>query len=120
MECPQCRSTNVSHDGVFEYATCDYCNNEFYPVSLSQLRTAIQQSTAVVLPQYKNPLQIQEIQGSDSNIIIYLAGKNGGEYKLLLTAEHTGSLKRRKSGSERNQFGSRWTNGTSTWPEGLQ
>lgn len=72
------------------------------------------------LPKYKNPLQIKQIERGEKQITIYLSGQNGGEYKHILRPNHTGALKRRKSGTERNQFGSRWTNGTSMWPEALE
>jgi len=120
MQCPQCRSNKTNQDSVLEYANCRYCSNEFYPVSKEELLKAVQNATEIKLPKFKSFLDIKNIKEKDDCIIIYLDGTNGGKYKLLLCDSHIGTLKRKKSGSERNQFGSRWTNGTNMWPEVLQ
>lgn len=54
----------------------------------------------------KQPITVHNIDGRT----LTLEGKQGGEYKLTITKDGNGKLRRKKGPSERNQFGSKWTN----------
>lgn len=117
VSCPRCRSEKISHDGVLELATCEYCTNNFYPVSHDELLNAISNAESISFRQFKNPLKIRDVTDEDSLIRVHLDGRNGGEYRLKISSDYTSKLQRRKGPSERNQFGSRWTDLTGdTWP----
>lgn len=117
-QCPQCRSSKTHQPNLLAYATCEYCQNTFYPTTYDELYTHLKNTQTITLSAFKNPLTIRELDTDSPNdrFTLYLDGTHGAEYKLVINTDHTGKLYRRKSGSERNQFGSHWTNPKDTWP----
>lgn len=118
IECPQCQSTKIDQETVIDMATCEYCTNEFYPQGLDALEAFFIDKTQVTVPQRKNPLTIKEIERNCPNLILHLDGQQDGEYRLRIREDGTATLRRRKGASERNQFGTRWTDVKGdAWPE---
>lgn len=117
LVCPQCKSEKVTHPSPIDEAECDYCTNVFYPTQYPDLYKYLSRKTTVELPEFKTPLTIQSIDLAGGPVIVHLNGSQGGVYKLRLYDDATATLKRKKSPSERNQFGSKWTTvSEETWP----
>lgn len=118
--CPQCRSSDTTQESPLDYAICNYCTTEFYPQTIDDLYTLFNESTEITLPNRKTPITITTVTKNADSLTINAEGSQGASYKLILTDDHNGTLKRKKSPSEQNQFGSKWTNGKNAWPESVE
>jgi len=109
LQCPQCRSENITHTSPLGMAECGYCGEDFYPLEKTDLLHVLSDLSKLELPSFKNPLTIREVQERNVGARIFLVGMQNAEYRLdISAADGTVTLYRRKSPSERNQFGSRW------------
>jgi len=107
--CPQCRSTKTVSLGILQGQNCEYCGHQWANINGIDVDEAISIGDEIRLPdKLSNPITVREIDGRRMK----LDGNGGATYKLTITPDATGLLRRKKGSSEQNQFGSRWTNTT--------
>ena len=106
-DCPQCRSTNTESTGPLSKNVCSYCGNEWADIDADTVESTVSSGDQIRLPsKLKQPLEVAAVDGRT----LELNGNGGATYRLSIRRDTTGQLKRKKEPSERNQFGSRWTN----------
>lgn len=105
--CPQCRSTKIDDKGVLQGKKCRFCGNEWSNISTEEIEETLEEEDKILIPEkFSNPLTISSVNQEK----IRLKGSRGGEYKLCITEGGKGLFRRKKSPSERNQFGGSWKN----------
>ena len=103
-ECPQCRSEKTEFRGLFTGWKCNWCENEWIDLPTEKLTEYVAEGDEFEVEGYTNTLSVSRVNGRK----IYLDGHRSGEYYLKVRQDGSATFYRKKSGNERNQFGSKW------------
>ncbi|MFC4553565.1 MULTISPECIES: hypothetical protein [Halorussus] len=103
--CPQCKSEKTEYRGFFDGWHCKWCGREWIDLPTEQIVTTVDVGDEFRVGDLKNPLTVTRVNGRK----LYLEGQQSGEYYLHVHEDGSATFYRKKAGSERNQFGKRWS-----------